>query len=846
MSFTNVFGGSTLQSADVAYRAVSLTANVSLVWPPLSTSATDFVARIMDVTPSAGSKTITMPPANQVSQGFDVIYANPSAFTYTVLDNAGNTLAAITANQYVYLYLTDNSTTAGVWKSFVYGVGTGASNAATLAGYGLTAISTTLNAMHTITTKAVNYTIATTDRASLLVWTAGAGTFTLPLAANALQGFFVEIRNAGTGSLTIAAGGSDTTDGSATVVLQPSESLIQHSDGVSAWYSVGRGRATQFNFSQLTKAVTGGTATLSTTESANVVQIYTGILATNQIIVEPGIVQVYYVQNQTNGAYSLTFQTPTPGSTVTVPTGQNAILVSDGTNIVNASNTLSGLSSFTINTATAAAPSLNFSGNTNTGLYQPASNTIGFTVNGAEVGRMNVNGFAGKDGTASLPSYAFTASTSTGMYSPAANQLALTQNGVQALLISGSQQVTIGNVNITGGAITGVGGFAIPRSPRTSNTILASADKGTFVDITSGTFTQTFTAAATLGSGWYVYLRNSGTGVITIPSSDGFTNWPMYPGECRLFTCDASAFYGLVIQPFYYSTQTSFTFGKVPGYSSYGIDETGGGGGGGGGEGRAAGNIRLGGSGGGGGGRNRFSIAASLLGSTVSVTVGAAGTAGTGGSGAGGNAGTAGGNTSFGIYGTAYGGGAGFGSTGTAVSGGGGGGSITAGVNGSTSSATVGSAPRITTGASGAAGTGGAPDNTCAEFGGGGGATNAIAGNNPGTGGSSMAGGCGGGGGGPIDASNAATNASAGGVKLAYTTGGGGAGGTGATGIAGTAGVATGAGGGGGGANTSGTGGAGGAGGGAGDGGGGGGGGTSIGGAGGAGQLGQFIIWGIA
>jgi hypothetical protein len=56
----------------------------------------------------------------------------------------------------------------------------------------------------------------------------------------------------------------------------------------------------------------------------------------------------------------------------------------------------------------------------------------------------------------------------------------------------------------------------IVRSARTSNTILGTADVSTLIDITSGTFTQTFTAAATLGSGWFCYIRNSGTGDITL------------------------------------------------------------------------------------------------------------------------------------------------------------------------------------------------------------------------------------------------------------------------------------------------------------------------------------------
>ena len=42
----------------------------------------------------------------------------------------------------------------------------------------------------------------------------------------------------------------------------------------------------------------------------------------------------------------------------------------------------------------------------------------------------------------------------------------------------------------------------LPRSARTSNTALVKGDLGTLIDITSGTFTQTFVAAATLGNGW--------------------------------------------------------------------------------------------------------------------------------------------------------------------------------------------------------------------------------------------------------------------------------------------------------------------------------------------------------
>lgn len=111
---------------------------------------------------------------------------------------------------------------------------------------------------------------------------------------------------------------------------------------------------------------------------------------------------------------------------------------------------------------------------------------------------------------------------------------------------------------------------AVVLSTRTSNTILAAADRSVLVDITSGTFTQTFTAAATLGSGWFCYYRNSGTGVVTLdPNSgehiDGVDTRIMYPGECRLIQCDGSGFYTIL---FWDATEHEVIVHTANGYGS--------------------------------------------------------------------------------------------------------------------------------------------------------------------------------------------------------------------------------------------------------------------------------------
>ena len=85
-------------------------------------------------------------------------------------------------------------------------------------------------------------------------------------------------------------------------------------------------------------------------------------------------------------------------------------------------------------------------------------------------------------------------------------------------------------------------GVKMLRDARTSNTALAVSDFFKWVDL-NGTFAQTFNASASLVSGWFCYIYNSGTGLITLTPSgaeliDGAATRILYPGERRLMQCD--------------------------------------------------------------------------------------------------------------------------------------------------------------------------------------------------------------------------------------------------------------------------------------------------------------------
>jgi hypothetical protein len=394
MSYNSPFTGNVIQPTDVSYRSITLTANTQLSWPINGNATGDYAARIMQVTASSAGLSLFMPPANQASVGQDALIRNVGANAFTVKDFAGtNTIITIAAGESKYIYITANPNNQGTWGIIAFGVGSSSADAATLAGYGLVAISTTLNQSHPVITTSGNTALDATYRASALVWTGGAGTFTLDLATTLGNNWFTMVRNSGSGALTIAGQSGNTINGSTSIILQPTDSAMIVSSGTT-FYTVGLGKSTLFNFTQLTKAVTSGTYTLTATEAANVVQKYTGTLAGNVTIILPATVQVYYILNATSaGAYTLTFTTGS-GGTATVPAASQSTLVCDSVNILNANTFLAGSTGISLSDGTVGSPSLNFSNETSTGVYRATSGQFNIAVLGSNIASFAATGLA--------------------------------------------------------------------------------------------------------------------------------------------------------------------------------------------------------------------------------------------------------------------------------------------------------------------------------------------------------------------------------------------------------------------------------------------------------------------
>ena len=395
MSFTSPFTGQVIQPTDVSFRAITLSVTTTLSWPINGSDTDNAAARIMNVTATAGSLLLKMPPANQTSVGQDALIRNVGATTFTVADYNGNTIVAVASGEAKYIYITTNANESGTWGVISFGVGSSSADAATLAGYGLKAISTTLNQSHTVQTFSSNYTALSSDRAASYIWTGGSGTLGITSASTLGNDWFFMVRNAGTGTLTVTPAGG-LINGAASIALQPADSAFVVCSG-SAFFTVGLGRSTQFNFTQLTKAVVNGAYTLTSSEASNVVQKYTGTLTGNVTVTLPQTVQVYYITNQTDGGgpgYQITFTTGSGGATATIPAGQQVILLCDSVNLLNASTIAAGAINVSLVDGTAGAPSLNFANETSTGVYRPGSGEFGIAVLGAKYFGLTTTGLS--------------------------------------------------------------------------------------------------------------------------------------------------------------------------------------------------------------------------------------------------------------------------------------------------------------------------------------------------------------------------------------------------------------------------------------------------------------------
>lgn len=399
-SYTSPFTGNVIQPTDVSYASVAFTGTLELFWPQYANASQQVAARIMDLSSTADA-ILALPDAEQASLGQDILIRNTGANTFTVQDYAGTGSFTVAPGYAAYVYLTSNTTQAGTWGVVAYGSSTSYADAATLAGNSTAAILGKLEVSLETSEYATPPLIDDTSRGNCFVWTGGMGSWTLPAVANLSAGWFILVRNNGTGALTItpSAVGS-LIDGLGSIILPLGDSCficVDRDPTKQDFFTIGRARTNSLTFSSATYDVdTVSGSTLSLISNTPIIQRYTalsGTRTTSLTVTLPAVTQVYYLLNDTNqSSYNVLFQVQ--GSSqppYALPNSTQAIVLSDGNNMYPLIQ--SNIGQLIVNRGTAASPAFTFFLDPSSGMYSPNNSQLGFSVGGQDI--MTLDGAGG-------------------------------------------------------------------------------------------------------------------------------------------------------------------------------------------------------------------------------------------------------------------------------------------------------------------------------------------------------------------------------------------------------------------------------------------------------------------
>ena len=396
-TYTSPFTGTAIQPTDVSFAAVTLAANLQLYWPAYVNAGQQVAARIMEFTATTTGLAVSLPDATQASDGQDILIRNTGANAFTVNRFGGTGSFSVAPGQSYYTYITNNTTQAGTWAVLQFGTGTSAADAASLAGSSTTAVLGHLETAFPASEYTNPPTIVDATRGQCLVWTDGAASWTLPAVSTLSQGWFILVRNNGSGALTINTSSvTSLIDGLGSITLQLGDSCficVDRDPAKQDFFTVGRARPNSLTFSSATYDVDNisGNA-LSLISNTPIIQRYTalsGSRSASLLVTLPAVTQVYYLLNDTNqNGYAIEFQVQ--GSTqlpFNLYNGTQAIVLSDGTNMYPLIQANIGVQ--LLNNGSAAAPSLSFTSDTTTGVYLPNSGQLGFSTGGVNIATMD-------------------------------------------------------------------------------------------------------------------------------------------------------------------------------------------------------------------------------------------------------------------------------------------------------------------------------------------------------------------------------------------------------------------------------------------------------------------------
>lgn len=396
-TFTSPFTGNVIQPTDVSFANVTLTSVTQLYWPQYVNDGQQVVARIMDVSATGTGCILALPNALQGSVGSDILIRNVGAYDFAVQNYDQVNSFTVLTGQAAYTYLSSNTTAGGTWENIAFGAGVAYADAATLAGNSTAAILGKLETAFVTSSYIIAPTISDASRGHCLVWTSGAGTWTLPPVSSLSEGWFILVRNNGTGALTIQTSAVNSTiDDQSTITLPLGDSCficVNRDITKQDFFTIGRARPNSLTFSSATYDVdTVVGSSLSLITNTPIIQRFTALSGarTSSLLVQlPAVTQVYYFLNDTNqNSYNINFQVQGSSQVpYSLAASRQAIVLSDGNNIYPLLQ--ANVGQFLANRGSAAAPAFSFNADPTSGMYSPNDAQLGFSVNGTNIATMD-------------------------------------------------------------------------------------------------------------------------------------------------------------------------------------------------------------------------------------------------------------------------------------------------------------------------------------------------------------------------------------------------------------------------------------------------------------------------
>lgn len=392
-TFVSPFTGDVVQPTDVSYDSLQFSTDQVLVWPNYAVpgATTVAAARIIDCVATTTGLKITLPAGNQGSVGSDILFRNKGDNPFVVEDISGDQSVTIAVGGSRYFYLVDNSTEDGQYSNVEFGAGTSIADAASLVGSGLTNQAGRLETSTSVLEVLEAPTLDEESRAIAYVWKNGAGSFQLPDPATLSAGWFIMVRNGGTGTLLIDAPSGALIDNITTATLYPQDStIIVFDKTTSNFFTVGLTRPSILSYTAASYDVdniTGNTLNLVTyAPTIETFVAFSGTRTETLNVVLPAITQVYIISNDTQqSGYAITFQVT--GSTqppIPVSDGTAVILLSDGNSLsILSSQSITG--NFLANDGTVSSPSYSFTSDSSSGMYLNSIHRLGLAAYGVNM-----------------------------------------------------------------------------------------------------------------------------------------------------------------------------------------------------------------------------------------------------------------------------------------------------------------------------------------------------------------------------------------------------------------------------------------------------------------------------